>query len=76
MDLEAIFPLWLKSFLFTERQCEVGSRRDVAGVPCVRYDFVWQGEKVLRDNFFVRGRGPHLQHPSRHHHQPCASILT
>src|SRR5690606_2619096 len=49
---------WLKSFLFTGRQREVGLRRDAEGVPCVRYDFVWQGEKVLSDNFFVRGREP------------------
>lgn len=59
IGLDDIFPVWLQSFLFTERQREVGFRRDVEGVPCVRYDFVWQGEKVLSDNFFIRGRDPH-----------------
>lgn len=59
MDIEAIFPVWLMSFLFTERQREVGFLRDVEGTPCVRYDFVWQGEKVLSDNYLIRGRDPH-----------------
>jgi hypothetical protein len=63
MDLDTIFPVWLQSFLFTERQREVGFRRDVEGVPCVRYDFEWQGQKVLSDNFFVRGRAPHTVVP-------------
>jgi len=63
MDLDEIFPVWLQSFLFTERQREVGFRRDVEDVPCVRYDFEWQGQKVLSDNFFVRGREPHTVAP-------------
>lgn len=63
MDLDTIFPVWLQSFLFTERQREVGILRDVGGVPCVRYDFEWQGQKVLSDNFFIRGREPHTVVP-------------
>ncbi len=59
MNLDEIFPVWVQSFLFTERQREVGFLRDVGGVPCMRYDFEWQGQKVLSDNFFVRGRAPH-----------------
>lgn len=59
MDLDQIFPVWLHSFLFTERQREVGFRRDVEGLPCVRYDFVWQGAKVLSDNYLIRGRDSH-----------------
>ena len=71
MKLDEIFPLWLQSFLFTERQREVGSLRDVGGVPCVRYDFVWQGEKVLSDNFFIRGRTPHTIIPLIHASSPA-----
>lgn len=63
MDLDTIFLVWLKSFLFTERRREVGLHQDGEGVPCVRYDFVWQGEKVLSDNFFICGREPYTVVP-------------
>jgi GNAT superfamily N-acetyltransferase len=51
--LPAIYELLVDSYLATARQQEIGERRQVGPVPCIHYDFVWQGKHVIADNFFV-----------------------
>ncbi len=50
--------LLIASFLCTPRQQRIGARRTISTLPCVHYEYVWQGTPVSADNVFALGSDP------------------
>jgi hypothetical protein len=56
--IETAFDMLIHSYLQTARQREIGERRVVGRLPCIHYDYTWEGQRVIGDNFFVLNEEP------------------
>ena len=74
LDLNTAFQIFIESYLITARQRQVGRRKELGPVVSIRYEFDWQGNRVVGDNFFltsddyaasiaaIRAYRPHREH--------------